>query len=337
MTLNIGVIMDPLHTIDYKKDSTLAMMWEAQDRGWTIYYIQPHDLFYSDGKIMARVQKIVPKRDSAQWYQINPSETVNMQIIDIVLMRKDPPFNMNYIYCTYLLEMAQQQGCYVVNSPSALRNCNEKLFALQVPQLCPATLVSSQLSEIQRFHQQQIAQHQDGIILKPIDGMGGQGVFKINADGQNLAACVELLTQQGTTPIIAQQYLPAIKDGDKRILLINGNPIPYVLARIPHIDKVRGNLAAGGRAEGRPLNAHDRHLCTQLKPLLQKAGILFAGVDVIGEHITEINITSPTCIQQLDAQFNLNISAELLDCIAEQWAKAHPSLMRPTTGSNRDC
>jgi glutathione synthase len=337
MTLNIGVIMDPLHAIDYKKDSTLAMLWEAQDRGWSIYYAQPHDLFYSNGKIMARLQKMTTKRNTPNWYQLHPAETVSMQMLDIVLMRKDPPFNMNYIYCTHLLEMAQQQGCYVINNPSALRNCNEKLFALQLPQLCPSTLVSSQFIEIQRFHQQQIERHQGEMILKPIDGMGGMGVFKINADGQNLAACVELLTHQGTTPIIAQQYLPAIKDGDKRILLINGDPIPYVLARIPQADTVRGNLAAGGRAEGRPLSEHDRYLCSHLKPLLQQAGILFAGIDVIGDHITEINITSPTCIQQLDSQFNLNISAQLLDCIAEQWAKTHPSSRPPTTGSNSDC
>ncbi len=328
MTLNIGVIMDPLQSIDYKKDSTLAMLWEAQDRGWNIYYTQPHDLFYRDGKVMARLQKLITQRNTSSWYQLGAIETLKLETLDIVLMRKDPPFNMNYIYCTYLLELAQQQGTFIVNNPVALRNCNEKLFALQAPQLCPATLVSSQFENIQLFQQHQIQQKHGDIILKPIDGMGGQGVFKINADGQNLAACVELLTHRGTTPIIAQQYIAAIKDGDKRILLINGEPVPYALARIPHIDAVRGNLAAGGRAEGRPLTERDRSICLQLKPLLQQAGILFAGIDVIGDYLTEINITSPTCIRQLDTQFDLNISAQLLDCIAEQWAHAHqPSVI----------
>jgi glutathione synthase len=316
MTFNIGIIMDPIASIDYQKDSTLAMIWEAQARGLNMYYLQVHDMFYRDGKVMANLQRlhtqqVATPQDAQNWYQLSEVETLPMHALDIVLMRKDPPFNMNYIYATYLLEMAQQQGCLVVNHPAALRNCNEKLFALQAPHLCPATLVCSQLGDIQSFHQQY-----GDMILKPIDGMGGQGVFKINADGQNLAACVEMLTQQGQTPIICQQYIPAIKDGDKRILLINGEPIPYALARIPQADAVRGNLAAGGRAEGRPLTEQDRAICTALKPLLQQAGILFAGIDVIGDYLTEINITSPTCIRQLDTQFKLNISAQLLDCIA---------------------
>lgn len=323
MTLNIGVIMDPIEAIQYKKDSTLAMLWEAHHRGWSIYYTQPQQIFYKDGLIMASMQRLIPQKNPACWYQLSSAELLPLHTLDVLMMRKDPPFNMDYLYCTYLLSLAEQQGVFVVNPASALRNHNEKLFALQVPHLCPATLVSSQLKQIQVFQREQ-----GEIILKPLDGMGGQGVFKINADGQNLASCVEMLSRNGQTALIAQKYLPAIKDGDKRILLIDGEPIPYALARIPQTDAIRGNLAAGGRGEGRPLTTEDLVICAEVKPILQNAGILFAGIDVIGNYLTEINITSPTCIRELDAQFNLNISAQLLDCIADHWARFHPPFIK---------
>ncbi|MGD8785773.1 MAG: glutathione synthase, partial [Thioalkalispiraceae bacterium] len=232
--------------------------------------------------------------------------------LDVILMRKDPPFNMDYIYSTYLLEAAEQQGTLIVNKPASLRDCNEKLYTLQFPDCIPPTTVSSSANQLKKF----IEQQQD-TILKPLDGMGGESIFRVKHDDANLNVIIETLTYKGRRMIMAQRFIPEIVQGDKRILLINGEPVPYALARIPGKGETRGNLAVGGRGEGIELSERDRWICQQVGPRLREIGLLFVGLDVIGDYLTEINVTSPTCIRELDTIFELNISATLMDCIEQ--------------------
>lgn len=310
MKRHIGIVMDPISNIKVKKDSSFAMLLAAQARGWSISYMEQGDLFLSEGIASAEMQSLKVTDDSSNWYQLGQKEIRPLSSLDTILMRLDPPFNMEYIYTTYLLEQAESTGVLVVNHPQSLRDANEKLFTAWFPQCCPPTLVTSREHLLKDFHQQ----HGD-IILKPLDGMGGASIFRVSSTDPNRSVIIETLTQHGQKAIMAQRFIPEISDGDKRILLINGEAIPYALARIPAEGETRGNLAAGGRAEGRLLTERDQWICQQVGPTLRKKGLLFVGLDVIGDYLTEINVTSPTCIRELDALFKLDIAGELMACI----------------------
>jgi len=310
MQRTIGIVMDPIDRINTKKDSSLAMMLAAQQRDWQILYMEQQDLFLSEGKVFAEMRSLRVFDDPEHWFELGEKFTRPITDVDAILMRKDPPFDMEYIYSTYLLEQAQAAGVLIINDPQSLRDANEKLFTAWFPQCCPPTLVTRQKHLIKAFQQT----HGD-IILKPLDGMGGASIFRINQGDPNFSVIVETLSEHGRRSVMAQKYLPAIKDGDKRILLINGEPVPYALARIPAEGETRGNLAAGGRAEGRSLTDRDRWICEQVGPKLREKGLIFVGLDVIGDYLTEINVTSPTCIRELDRQFGINIGADLMTAI----------------------
>lgn len=313
MSLKIGVVMDPIEGINYKKDSTLAMLLEAQSRGWQLYYMEQDNLYIAHDIARAKMKPLKVFADANKWYQLSPAEDLQLDSLDAILMRKDPPFDMNYIYSTYILEKAEDKGTLIINKAQSLRDANEKLFTNNFSQCMPPTLVSSQAEHINAFYQE----HKD-IILKPLDGMGGASVFRIKEGDSNLSVIIETLTEYGTKLTMAQRFIPEIKQGDKRILLINGEPVPYALARIPAKGETRGNLAAGGEGVGVELTDRDRWICDQVAPLLKAKGLIFVGIDVIGDFLTEVNVTSPTCIRELDEQYNLNISALLMDWIAEQ-------------------
>lgn len=317
MTVKLGVVMDPLTSIQVKKDSTYAMLWEAQSRGWQVHYLEQGDLFLRDGEAHGRMRHLRLHADPLRWFSLDDETTRPLGDLDVILMRKDPPFNMEYVYTTYLLERAESQGTLVVNKPGSLRDVNEKLFTAWFPQCTPATLVTRQAAQLRAF----LAEHGD-IILKPLDGMGGASIFRLRPQDANVNVVIETMTALQTRFVMAQRYIPEISQGDKRILLVDGEPVPYALARIPAPGETRGNLAAGGRGEGRPLSERDRWICQQVGPALRARGILFAGLDVIGDYLTEINVTSPTCIRELDKLYDLNISAQLLDAIVRCRRKA---------------
>jgi glutathione synthase len=316
MSIKIGVVMDPIGSIKIHKDSTFAMLLAAQTRGWKIHYMEQRDLSLEDGLCQAQTRELEVEENPDGWYKFGDSRQMPLHELDVVLMRKDPPFDMEYIYTTYLLEQAEQQGCLVVNRPNSLRDANEKLFTAYFPECTPATLVTRDAAKIRAFH----SEHGD-IILKPLGGMGGASIFRIAQNDPNLGVIIETLTDHGSTYTMAQRFIPEITEGDKRILMVDGEPIPYALARIPAKGETRGNLAAGGRGEGVPLSERDRWIANQVGPVLNKRGILFAGLDVIGDYLTEINVTSPTCIRELDAQFGLDIAGDLMDAIE---AKLNP-------------
>lgn len=316
MSLKIGVVMDPIGSINFKKDSTLAMLLEAQSRGWQLFYMQQAALYMAHDIARAQMKPLRVFNDATNWYQLDSAEDQALDSLDAILMRKDPPFNMDYIYSTYILEKAEEKGTLIINKPQSLRDANEKLFTNNFSQCMPPTLVSSQAEQIKAFYQE----HKD-IILKPLDGMGGASVFRIKPGDSNLGVIIETLTKHGTTLTMAQRFIPEIKQGDKRILLINGDPIPYALARIPAKGETRANLAAGGEGVGIELTDRDRWICEQVAPLLKAKGLIFVGIDVIGDYLTEVNVTSPTCIRELDKQFNINISAILMDWIMNQIKK----------------
>jgi len=313
MSRKIGIVMDAISAITIKKDSSFAMLLAAQAKGWSLFYMEQDDLFLRDGIVSAEMRALSVVDNADDYYSLADVETCALSDLDVILMRKDPPFDIEYIYSTYLLEQAQADGVLIVNDPQSLRDANEKLFTAWFPQCCPPTLVTRKAHLIREFHQQY-----GDIILKPLDGMGGASIFRVQADDPNLSVIIETLTNDGQTSIMAQQFIPDIKDGDKRILMINGKPVDYALARIPAQGETRGNLAAGGHAQGQPLTEHDRWICQQVGPKLREKGLLFVGLDVIGNYLTEINVTSPTCIRELDQQFNLDIAGDLMDCIEQQ-------------------
>ncbi len=312
MTLNIGILMDPIELIKPYKDSSLAMMLAAQKKGWNLYYFQQHNLYLDKQAIQIDAQKITVFDDTQHWFELTEQETLNASQLDVVLMRKDPPFDMEYIYSTYLLEMLEQQDCLIVNKPSSLRDANEKLFTARFPQCCTDMLVSRQTNKLREF----ITRHQD-VILKPLDGMGGQSIFRVSPSDANLSVILETMLNNDQHTIMAQKFIPEITQGDKRILMINGTAVPYTLARIPAEGETRGNLAAGGSGVAMPITEREQWIADQVGPTLKEMGILFAGLDVIGDYLTEINVTSPTCIREIDAQFNLDIATQLMNCIAE--------------------
>ncbi|OAI92960.1 glutathione synthase [Pseudomonas putida] len=313
MSVRLGIVMDPIASISYKKDSSLAMLLAAQERGWELFYMEQKDLYLGAGQARAQMRALKVFANPERWFELDAEQDAPLADLDVILMRKDPPFDMEFVYSTYLLEQAEAEGVLVVNRPQSLRDCNEKLFATRFPQCMAPTLVSRRADILREF----AATHGD-VILKPLDGMGGASVFRHRPGDPNLSVILETLTQHGARQIMAQAFLPAITDGDKRILMIDGEPVPYCLARIPASGETRGNLAAGGRGEARPLTDRDRWIAAQVGPTLREKGLLFVGLDVIGDYLTEINVTSPTCIREIDAAYNTNIGGQLMDAIDRQ-------------------
>jgi len=313
--MKLAIVMDPIEGINYKKDSSLAMLWAAQARSWELFYIRPEQLFIEDGLPYATAHRITVFHNPEKWFELEAGHTLALSDLDVVLMRKDPPFNNEYIYNTYILEAAEKRGVLVVNKPASLRDCNEKVFATQFPQCCPPHLVSADAKLLKAFHKK----HSD-VIFKPLDGMGGSKIFRLRADDPNVGVIIETLTDFGKQTIMAQRFIPEIIHGDKRILIVDGEPMPYGLARIPQHGETRGNLAAGGRGVVTPLTDRDRWICAQVIPTLLERGLLFVGIDVIGDYLTEINVTSPTCIREIDAEHSLNIADKLMDAIAKRRA-----------------
>lgn len=315
MTLSVGMLMDPIGAIKTAKDTSFAMLLEAQRRGHSLHYFEQGDLALRDGQPWARIAPLEVREDPQRWFTLGPAQWRDLRELDVVLMRKDPPVDAQFIYDTMVLEAAQRGGVAVVNDPRALRDCNEKLFALNFPQCIAPTLVSRDAGELRRF----TAEHGE-VVLKPLDGMGGRGIFRARTGDGNLNSMLETLLGggphgEGRQFTIAQKFIPAISAGDKRVLVVDGEPVPYALARIPQGDEFRGNLAAGGRGVGVPLSERDRWIVSQVAPELRRRGLLFVGLDVIGDYLTEINVTSPTCVRELDAQFGLNIAGQLFDVI----------------------
>ena len=317
MTISIGVVMDPIANLNYQKDSTLAMLWAAQERGWTLYYMEQQHLHLQQGEAMASMAELQVFRDPERWCQLGPAKVRELTALDAVLMRKDPPFDNEYIYSTYILEAAEREGVLIVNRCQSLRDCNEKVFATHFPQCCPPLLVSAEQQLLRDFHRQ----HAD-VIFKPLDGMGGSAVFRVRQDDPNLNVILETLTLHGRRTIMAQRYIPEIEAGDKRILMIEGKALPYCLARVPPEGETRGNLASGAKGRVQPLSERDHWIAGQVGPALKQRGLLFAGLDVIGDYLTEINVTSPTCIREIDQACQLNIGGLLMDAIVERLGRA---------------
>ncbi|WP_261842662.1 glutathione synthase [Aliamphritea ceti] len=316
MTIKIGIVMDPVEDISFKKDSSLAMLWAAQRKGWEIWYMEQQDLYLRDGKVLAKMAPMTVAMDPDNFFQRGEYQIQEVSTLDAVLMRKDPPFDNEFIYTTHLLEIAAAAGnTLMVNRPQALRDYNEKIFATHFPECCPPVLVTRRDELLREFH----AEYKD-VIFKPLDGMGGTSIFRIQEEGVNLGVIIETLTKFGTETIMAQKYLPEIVDGDKRILLVDGEPVPFGLSRIPTNGEVRGNLAVGGVGVGRPLTERELWIAKQVGPTLKAQGILFAGLDVIGDYLTEVNVTSPTCIRELDEQFGLDIGMQLMDVVEAKLA-----------------
>ncbi len=313
--IKLGIVMDPIQSITAYKDSSIAMLRAAAQRGWQLYYMTPQDLYVIEAQARASVQALHLTTDSEPWCQLDAREDIDLSSLDVILMRKDPPFDMDYIYATYILELAWQQGVLVVNRPNSLRDCNEKFYITQFNQCCVPTLISSSMARLYQFVQQQ----QDTIIKK-LDGMGGQSIFRLRKDDANTAVTLELLTQQNQTQVMLQRYIPEVSEGDKRILLIDGEPIGYALARIAPDGQTRANLAAGGKGVAVPLTERDRWICQQLSEDFRRRGLLFVGIDVIGDYLSEINVTSPTGIRELDEAHALDISGTLMDVIQQKLA-----------------
>ncbi|AKO54436.1 glutathione synthetase [Marinobacter psychrophilus] len=305
--------MDPINRIQFKKDSSLAMLWAAQQRGWQLVYMEPEDMYLKGGQARARSRNLTVRMDPNDWYSFESEDDIALGDLDVILMRQDPPVDREFLMATYILSAAEVQGALVVNPPATLRDCNEKLFATQFEDLTPPLIVTCSSARLRAFY----AEHKD-IIMKPIDGMGGSSIFRIKENDGNLGVIIETLTEHGTRQAMAQKFVPAITQGDKRILMIEGEPVPYALARIPSAGENRGNLAAGGRGEGRELTDRDREICARVAPVIKAKGLMFVGLDVIGDYLTEINVTSPTCIRELDAAFGIDISAMLMDAIAKR-------------------
>ncbi len=312
----LGVVMDPIGAIKPVKDSTLAMLLAAQARGWELLYMEQGDLWADQGAAWAQMRPVEVRDDTSDWYTLGDAAATPLGTLDVILMRKDPPFDMEYVYTTYLLELAEREGVLVVNSPQALRDANEKAFTTWFPQCTPPTLITRRQNEMHRF----LGTH-GKIVVKPLDGMGGRSIFIVARNDLNTNVIAETLTDFGQRFAMAQRFLPEINEtGDKRILLIDGEPVPYALARIPAEGEARGNLAVGASSRGVPLSERDYWICSQLGQTLKEKGLLFVGLDVIGDYMTEINVTSPTCIRELDAEFDLDIGSLIMDAIQSRLA-----------------
>ena len=306
----LGIVMDPIQDINIKKDSSFAMLMAAQARGYQLFYMEMQDLALVDGEAVANMKPLTVKNDADSWFELGEAQSNALADLDVILMRKDPPFDTEYIYATYILERAEDKGTLIVNKPQSLRDANEKLFTAWFAEHTPMTLVTRDSQRIRAFHQQ----HQD-IILKPLDGMGGSSIFRVKPNDPNLGVIIETLTNHGQTYAMVQAFLPEITEGDKRILIVDGEPVPYALARIPAKGETRGNLAAGGSARPQPLSESDVKIACALGPELKKRGLIFVGIDVIGDKLTEINVTSPTCIKEIEAAYDVSITNMLFDAI----------------------
>ena len=295
MGKSLGVVMDPIQSIKYNKDTTLSLLLAAQRQGFKLFYMEQRHLFLQDGDPRAEVRPLTVFEDENNWYELGGASSVPLEELDVILMRKDPPFDAEFIYSTYILEAAERRGTLVVNKPQSLRDCNEKVFATQFPQCTPPLLVSRDQNRLKNF----LAEHGD-VVFKPLDGMGGTSIFRVREGDQNLNVILETITKYGEEMIMAQKYLPEILTGDKRILVVDGEVVPYSLARIPSEGEFRGNLAAGGYGVVQPLTDRDRWIAEQIAPTLIEKGLIFVGLDVIGDYLTEINVTSPTCVREID-------------------------------------
>lgn len=315
MAISLGVVMDPIADIKFYKDTTLALLLAAQERGWDLHYMEQKDLYLLQGEARANTRNLFVADNGDSWFELGLHEDKKLGDLDVIIMRKDPPFDNEYIYSTYILEAAQNQGALVVNDPRSLRDCNEKIFATQFPQCCPPVLVSRDMLRLREFHRS----HGD-VIFKPLDGMGGSRIFRCRHDDPNVGVILETLTEFGSQTIMAQRYIPEITEGDKRILVVDGEPIPYCLARIPAMGETRGNLAAGGTGVAQPLTDQDYWIVEQVAPTLKAKGLLFVGLDVIGNYLTEINVTSPTCAREIDKAYNTGIGSRLIDAIERKLA-----------------
>jgi len=310
MTIKLGILMDPIADINIKKDSSFAMLMAAQSRGYELYYLEMNDIYLDQGHTYARVSRLSVKNDPQDWFEFSNEQEIRLSDLDVLLMRKDPPFDTEFIYATYLLERAEDEGLLVVNKPQSLRDCNEKLYTAWFADLTPPTLVTRREDKIREFYQT----HKD-MILKPLDGMGGASIFRVKAGDPNIGVIIETLTQHQSVYTMAQAFVPDISNGDKRILIVDGEPMPYCLARIPAEGETRGNLAAGGRGEARPLSDTDWQIARTIGPKLKEKGLIFVGLDVIGDKVTEINVTSPSCIREIEAAYDVDISGALMDAI----------------------
>ncbi|MBX3698548.1 MAG: glutathione synthase [Dokdonella sp.] len=317
MARKLAVLMDAIAEIRIAKDTTFALLLEAQARGYEISYLTQGDLALRDGTPYARAARLQVRDDARDWFSLAEAAWQDLRDFDVILARKDPPVDDQFIYDTQVLQLAQDAGVLVVNDPRGLRDANEKLFAQHFPQCCAPALVARQPAELKRF----AAEH-GRVVLKPLDGMGGRSIFLSGHGDPNLNVILETLTANGRCFAMAQKFIPEISSGDKRILMIDGEPVPYALARVPQGDEFRGNLAAGGKGVGVPLSERDRWIAAEVGPELKRRGMLFVGLDVIGDWLTEVNVTSPTCLRELDAQFGLNIAGQLFDVIESRLKNA---------------
>ena len=306
--MKIGVVMDPIESINFKKDSTLAMMLEAQSRKHQLFYMTPDSLYINENGAFAIAKTLQVKNDPAGWFDFKEEKQIKLSELDVILMRQDPPFNSNYIYNTYVLESAEKEGVLVVNKPSSLRDCNEKVFATEFPECCPPFLVTSDPNLLKSF----IEDHRDTVI-KPLDGMGGSSIFRLRYSDPNLNVILETITESFTTKVMIQTYIPEITDGDKRILLINGNPMDAAVARVPAEGELRGNLAAGASAVARSLTEKDLWICEQVGPKLKDLGLVLVGLDIIGDYLTEINVTSPTCFREYESLCDIDVAHSFIE------------------------
>ena len=308
--MKLGIVMDPIESINFKKDSTLAMMLEAQSREHELFYMTPDSLYINESGAFALAKKINVKNEPTGWFDFIEEIQIKLSELDVILMRQDPPFNSNFIYNTYVLESAEREGVLVINKPASLRDCNEKVFATEFPECCTPFLVTSDPSLLRSF----VDDHKDAVI-KPLDGMGGSSIFRIRSSDPNLNVILETVTESYTTKVMIQTYIPEIVDGDKRILLINGTPMNAAVARVPAEGELRGNLAAGASAVARSLTEKDLWICEQVGPKLKELGLVLVGLDIIGDYLTEINVTSPTCFREYESLCDINVAFNFLEAL----------------------
>ena len=314
MDIKLGIVMDPIASIEFKKDTSLALLLAARKRGWELFYMEQQDLYQKEGIACGSMTSLEVRYNAEDWFTLGEEcQEKPLHDLDVILMRKDPPFDMEFVYSTYLLEQAEARGTLIVNKPQSIRDCNEKMFATLFPECTPPVMVARSSRHLRQF-----AEEHGDVVLKPLDGMGGSSIFRTHAKDSNFSVILETLTQYDTCQAMIQKYIPEITAGDKRILMIDGEPVPFALARIPAEGELRGNLAAGAAAAGQELSARDRWIAQQVGPTLKEKGLLFVGLDVIGDYLTEINVTSPTGLRQLDNQFNISIGDMLMAKIEEK-------------------
>ena len=310
--MKLGVVMDPIETINFKKDSTLAMMIEAQRKNHEIFYMTPNSLFINSGISYATTSNIEVRNDPLDWFSLEEEKIIKLSELDAILMRQDPPFNSDYIYNTYILEMASREGVSVFNNPRSLRDCNEKVFASEFPQCCTKHLVTSNKQFLSDF----VEEHRDTVI-KPLDGMGGASIFRLKKNDPNLNVILETITHHFTQKVMIQEYIPEISEGDKRVLLVNGQPMSAAIARIPAEGELRGNLAAGASAVAKSLSERDMWICKEVGPSLVEKGLLLVGLDIIGDYLTEINVTSPTCFKEYKELCDIDVAKTFIEAVEE--------------------